>query len=288
MKAKLTVVYNSFLQNSRKILIILVAFLILSSCSAVYLSDGLVRIKLGQKQDVVTVFAATSLNEAFTEIGESFELENPGVKVLFNFAGSQQLAQQLVQGAPSDVFASANYSQMLVATHAERVDEFNISAYANNYLAVIIPRDNPGKLNSLRDLSQPGKNIILADQAVPAGRYSMIFLENASNNPSFGESYMNEVLNNVVSEEASVRAVLSKIVLGEADAGIVYSSDFETQTNGVIRKIEIPSALNPSVQYFIAPIKDSQHLKLAQEFIAFVLSSAGQEILASHGFFQKH
>ena len=131
----------------------------------------------------LTVFAAASLTEAFTELGTQFEAENPGVKVIFNFAGSQQLAQQLTEGAPADVFASANQKQMGVATTAGRVNENEQKIFAHNRLVAIYPKDNPGDVQSLQDLTKPGLSLVLADKDVPVGQYSQDFLDKANEDP---------------------------------------------------------------------------------------------------------
>lgn len=230
------------------------------------------------------IFSAASLTEAFTELGEAFEAEQPGVEVVLNFAGSQQLAQQLAQGAPGDLFASADERQMEAVITAGRIDAGSQQTFATNHLVVIYPNGNPGNLESLGDLARPGLHLLLAAPEVPVGQYAQIFLDNAAADPAYGPDFTTGVRNNVVSFEQNVRAVLSKIILGEADGGIVYQSDLNAETAASLGQLSIPDSLNPVAQYPIAPLNDSQEPALAAAFLDFILSPAGQAVLAEHGF----
>lgn len=232
---------------------------------------------------MLTVFAAASLTDAFDEIATVFEAANPGVEITFNFAGSQQLAAQINEGAPADVFASANRSQMDVAIEGSRVISGAPRTFVRNRLVVITPADNPAGITSLRDLTKPGLRLILADKAVPVGQYSLDFLAKASALPEYTASYSPTVLANVVSYEENVRSVLTKVALGEGDAGIVYTTDAALDAAN-IQQIAIPDELNTIASYPIAPIADSPNPALAQAFIEFVLAPAGQQILAKYGF----
>lgn len=233
----------------------------------------------------LTIFAAASLTDAFTEIGAAFQAEHPGATVIFNFAGSQDLAQQLGQGAPTDVFASANNTQMNVAIEAGRITDGTPQTFVHNRLIVIFPSENPARITSLIDLAKPcDKCIVLADESVPAGQYSIQFLDKASTDPSFGAAFKDDVLNNVASYEQNVRAVLSKVMLGEAYAGIVYTSDISGDSANQVGRIDIPDELNTIASYPIAIINDSAHAQLAQAFVDYVLGSTGQGILAQYGF----
>jgi molybdate transport system substrate-binding protein len=230
------------------------------------------------------VFAAASLTDAFSEIGKGFELANPGAKVTFNFAGSQQLAQQIGQGAPADVFASANQKQIDAAIKSGQVLSGAGRTFAHNRLVVIYPKDNPAKLASLKDLSNPGLKLVLADKAVPAGQYALDFLGKAAKLPEYTEAYSPTVLANVVSYEENVKAVLSKVTLGEADAGIVYVTDISLDAADEVGKIDIPDNLNTIASYPIAPLKGAKNAGLAQKFVDYVLAPAAQAVLAKYGF----
>ncbi|MEM7033780.1 MAG: molybdate ABC transporter substrate-binding protein [Chloroflexota bacterium] len=232
----------------------------------------------------LSVFAAASLTEAFRELGQRFEEQHPQISITFNFAGSQQLAQQLAQGAPADLFASANQAQMNLTLEAERVDPNSITVFTHNRLAVISRIDNQPPIQTLSDLAKPQYKLILAANEVPAGQYAQGFLEKTTSDHDLGPMYQGQVLNNVVSYEANVKAVLTKIVLGEADAGIVYQSDIAAKNKDHFKQIVIPNHLNIDAPYPLATISDSQHPTQAAAFAAYVLSPVGQQILENHGF----
>jgi molybdate transport system substrate-binding protein len=232
----------------------------------------------------LTVMAAASLTEAFSALGQQFEAQNPGVKVEFSFAGSQQLAQQLASGAPADVFASASQKYIDSVVQSGRVDQNAAAIFTRNRLVVIFPKDNPAGLRSLKDLARPGLKLALAAREVPVGQYSLDFLDRASGDPGFSPSYKDDVLKNVVSYEENVKSVLTKVALGEADAGIVYTSDVSGDAAAKVGQITIPDALNVIATYPIVLIKDSAHPLQAQAFIDLILSPAGQKVLAQYGF----
>jgi molybdate transport system substrate-binding protein len=229
------------------------------------------------------VFAAASLKGAFTKIGTQFTSLHPNITFTFNFAGSDTLAGQITQGAPADVFASANNKQMNVVVKGGEIDSSTVQVFAHNRLVVVIPTSNPGNITTLQDLAKPGKKIVLADKTVPAGQYALQFLANANADPSFGSSYQADVLKNVVSYQTDVTSVLNQVALGEADAGIVYITDAATQPTK-LSTITIPDNLNVIAVYPIAPIKGSSSSSAAQQFVAYVMSSDGQSVLASFGF----
>jgi molybdate transport system substrate-binding protein len=237
----------------------------------------------GQTREL-NVFAAASLTEAFGAIGAAFESAHPGLKVVFNFAGSQQLLQQINQGAPADVFASANNKLMVEAILSGHVLDGTERVFARNRLVVIVPEDNPAGITSLADLARPDVKIDLADKSAPAGQYALEVLERAGADPALGLDFKARVLSNVVSYEQNVRTVLSKVVLGEADAGIVYSSDVVGEASLKVQQIAIPAALNTIAAYPIAPLGSAAHPAEAGQFIEFVLGRQGQSILASYGF----
>jgi molybdate transport system substrate-binding protein len=232
----------------------------------------------------ITVMAAASLTDAFEEIGRLYQERHPGVKAVFNFGGSQQLSQQIAQGAPADVFASADSKQMEVAEQSGRVAARDVVAFAHNRLVVILPRSNPAGITRLQDLARPGLKLVIAAEEVPVGSYTMIFLEKASEDAAFGADFKQKVLANVVSYEENVKSVVSKVELGEADGGVVYISDASGAEADKVRQIPIPDALNVSADYPIAVLNDSRHPSLARDFVDLALSADGQAILAKYGF----
>lgn len=232
----------------------------------------------------LTVLAAASLTESFTELGALFEAQNPGVKVALSFAGSQALSEQLAQGAPADVFASASKKYMTAAVDVKRVNADDAKTFVKNRLVVVYPKDNPAGLTGLADLAKPGLKLVLADKAVPVGQYTLDFLDKAIADPGFTQQFKDEVLKNVVSYEDNVKSVLSKVTLGEADAGIVYISDITTDAKDKVSTLSIPDALNTVATYPIAPIADSKNAELAKAFVALVLSPEGQQVMGKYNF----
>jgi molybdate transport system substrate-binding protein len=230
----------------------------------------------------LTVFAAASLTESFTEMAATFEADHPQVKLLLNFAGSNSLRLQIEQGARPDVFASANTHHMDTVFQANLVDQPAI--FAHNQLIAIVPADNPASVVTLADLAEPGLKLVLAGPEVPAGRYARQVLNNLSTNPSLGQDFGGLVLSNVVSDEETVKAVVAKVLLGEADAGIVYTSDVTPAVADQVITLTIPAEYNVIADYPISVATDSYQPELAQEFINFVLSARGQAIMADHGF----
>lgn len=232
----------------------------------------------------LTVFAAASLTAAFKEIGQTFGVANGGATVTFNFAGSDQLATQITQGAPADVFASANKKQLDVVIKAGEIISGTERTFVRNRLVVVYPKDNPAKLAALTDLANPGVKIVLANKSVPVGGYALDFLAKASKLPEYTETYSPTVIKNVVSYEENVKAVLAKIALGEADAGIVYTTDAATITDGSVGTLDIPDNLNTIASYPIAATKSAKNGDLAKKFVDYVLSADGQQILVKYGF----
>jgi len=232
------------------------------------------------KPRTLTVFAAASLTDAFTEIGKAFELANPGVTVTFNFAGSQALRTQIEEGAPADVFASANMKEMDTLVKNSFVAASVPQIFLTNKLVVILPADNPAKIETLEDLANPGMKLVFAAEEVPVGKYSREALDTM--NGSFGTDFKDTVLANVVSNEDNVKQVVAKVQLGEADAGIVYTSDAVAASG--LKTIDIPAELNVVAKYPIAPLAQTANADLAAKFGETVLSAEGQAVLLKWGF----
>lgn len=257
--------------------------LALTGCSGVTPLAGEGVTATGGKKTTLTVMAAASLIEPFRAAADQFQADHPEVQVMFSFAGSQQLAQQLTSGAPADVFASANLTQMKAVVEAGRVTGGSERIFARNRLVIVTPQDNPAGILRLEDLARAGIRVALAAQEVPVGQYTLEFLEKASQEGALGENYRAAALGNVVSYEENVRAVLTKVRLGEADAGIVYYSDSVSDAGYVLR-VEIPDELNVIAEYPIAVISDSQNAELAEAFVMFMVEGQGRLPLAAYGF----
>ncbi|NYG07188.1 molybdate transport system substrate-binding protein [Phycicoccus badiiscoriae] len=218
----------------------------------------------------ITVFAAASLKKTFTAIGAEFEKAHPGTTVTFNFAGSSDLVSQIQQGAPADVFASADAKNMAKATTASLTAGQPVN-FASNTLEIAVPPGNPAKITSLADLAKPGIKVVVCAPAVPCGSAAAT-VERAA-----------KVDVKPVSEEQSVTDVLGKVASGEADAGLVYVTDVKGAGDKVkgIEFAESSSAVNT---YPIAALKRSTNGSLAQAFVQAVTGQAGQGILAAAGF----
>ncbi len=235
----------------------------------------------------LTVFAASSLTDAFQEIATGFTSAHADVEVAFNFGASSTLATQLLEGAPADVFASANNKQMDVVREGKRIAGVPLT-FAQNRLVLAVPADNPARIASLRDLARPGIKLVVAAPNVPVREYTNTMLDRLAKEPDYGEAYRAAVLKNIVSEEDNVRQVSLKVSLGEADAGIVYLSDITPDMAAKILTLPIPDAYNTLATYPITVTSASANPDLAQVFIDYVLSDAGQDILVKWGFIPVH
>jgi molybdate transport system substrate-binding protein len=224
----------------------------------------------------LTVAAASSLTEAFEEIAAAFEAAT-GTPVDLGFAGSSTLAAQIVQGAPFDLFASANEAQMGVVRDAGLVDG-EPTLFARNELVVIAAEDGP--VRTLADLAAEGTLLVLAGPEVPVGAYARTSL--ARLDATLGDGFEARVRANIVSEEPNVRQVASKVVLGEADAAIVYATDAAILDG--VRTIAIPAGANVQAAYPAAVLTDARDPDLAHSFLVFLGSDAARAILAARGF----
>ncbi len=243
-------------------------------------------------RQTLVVLAASSLTEVFQQLGEEFRQANPNVRLIFNFAGSQRLRAQLELGAQADVFASADWQQMIPLTdQGLLLDE--PSNFASNKLALISPLSprkagetevSPG-VAGLADLVDPEVKLVLATTAVPAGNYSRMVLELAETNGGMEAGFAQRVLANLVSEEANVRSVAQKVALGEADAGLVYLTDARSEgISSRVAVILIPDDLNPSASYPVAVLQDAKQPALARQFVQFLHTDLAQDVLREHGF----
>jgi molybdate transport system substrate-binding protein len=230
----------------------------------------------------LTVFAAASLTDAFEAIGSELESANPDLSITYNFGGSQALVTQLEEGAQADVFASANTAQMDAAIEADLVAGEPVP-FVHNRLAVVTPADNPAGIESAADLGKEGILLVLAQTEVPAGRYAReAVCRMASDTAAYGSDFVQRVATNVVSEEEDVRDVLSKVTLGEADAGIVYVSD-AAAAGEQVHVVDIPDEVNVIATYPIAVLAEGDQA-LGSAFVAYLLSEEGQALLERFGF----
>jgi molybdate transport system substrate-binding protein len=228
------------------------------------------------------VFAAVSLKAPFTKIKSKYEAAHPGVSISYNFDGSQILENQLASGAAADVFASADQLYMQKASYAGLVSTSQI--FAKNKLIVIVPKSNPAKIYALKDLASKGVKIDIADPSVPVGQYSLQVLDKLGKSAGYGLAYENSVKANFISQETNDAAVVQKVQLGEADAGIVYQSDITSSNAAKVIAIDIPASFNIIANYPLAVTKGAAHAKEAQAFVSYILSPDGQAVLAQYHF----
>jgi molybdate transport system substrate-binding protein len=224
----------------------------------------------GGDEKTLTVYAAASLTGAFTELGTQFEEGHPGVQVVFNFAGSSDLVAQIQQGAPADVFASADEANMDKAAGDDLVDGDPVP-FATNTLEIAVPPDNPAGVQSLDDLASGAAKVVLCAPEVPCGAAAVEVEKNAGIDIA------------PVSEEQSVTDVLGKVTSGEADAGLVYVTDVQA-AGADVTGIEVPADVNVLNTYLVATLGGSDQPDLADEFAQLVAGPDGQAVLADFGF----
>lgn len=229
-------------------------------------------------EEEVVVFAAASLRESFAEMGTLFEASHPGVKVRFNLAGSQELRTQIENGAPTDVFASADPKHMQALLAAKLA--LDPKVFARNEPVLVVPKGNPAGIKSLRDLPR-AKRIVVGVPEVPIGAYTLRIIDAASKR--YGDDFRSGVEARIVSRELNVRQVLAKVSLGEADAAVVYRTDAQAVGKSV-EVIDIPAELNVVAEYPIAVLARAKARPLAKQFVDLVLSTRGREVLHRFGF----
>ena len=218
----------------------------------------------------LTVLAAASLTESFTTLGKQFETDHPGVTVKFNFSGSSDLAQQIVQGAPADVFAAASDATMKTVTDAGLTASPSVT-FAKNVLQIATPPGNPKGIATFADLAKPDLKVIVCAAQVPCGA-AAAKIEKATS-----------ITLKPVSEESDVKSVLSKVESGDADAGLVYVTDVNSAGNKV-QGVNFPEAAKASTNYPIAVLKNAPEVDLANQFVTLVTGDIGQKTLQQVGF----
>jgi molybdate transport system substrate-binding protein len=218
----------------------------------------------------VTVFAAASLTESFTRLGADFEAADPGVEVRFNFAGSSQLATQINQGAPADVFAAASPATMKTVTDAGHGDGTPVT-FVRNQLVIAVPKGNPAGVTGLADLAGPEVKVALCAAQVPCGAAAAKVLGAAG------------VALTPVTLEQDVKAALSKVKLGEVDAALVYRTDAKAAASDV-DGVEFPESAGAVNDYPLVVLEDAPHKAAAQAFVAYVRSDKGMAVLTAAGF----
>jgi molybdate transport system substrate-binding protein len=249
---------------------VMLATFVLGACSSASSSSASAGGSGGSTE--LTVFAASSVTAAFNQIGSDFEAANPGTTVTFNYGSSTDLATQIGSEGTADVFASASATAMDTVAKdpgvADRTD------FATNQLVIITPTDDPAGVSTLQDLAKPGVQVVLGAEGVPVGDYARQMLDL--------NKLTDEVMPNVVSNETDDASVVAKVKSGEADAGIVYTSDLAS--NSDVRGVPIPSGQNVVATYPIAAVTGSANANLAASFITYVTGTQGEATLMQYGF----
>jgi molybdate transport system substrate-binding protein len=235
------------------------------------------------RQSNLTIFAAASLTGAFNELADTLRHRMPDLHININYAGSQQLALQIQQGAAADIFASADDHWMTVVQGSGLAGGEPVT-FAHNRLVVIVPKTNLAHIARLQDLARAGIKLVLAGESVPAGHYARIIIANLGRASDFPPNYPQHVLGNVVSNEDNVKGVVAKVQLGEADAGIVYVSDVTPAVAKQVTRIEIPDAANVIANYPVAIMRHGTNPAAARAFVDLLLSPTGQTVLQRNGF----
>jgi molybdate transport system substrate-binding protein len=249
----------------RVVLMGLAAGLVLAGCGSAEQTEPGV-----QERVPVTVLAAASLTDVFTKLEPKFEAANPGADVRFSFGGSSDLATQIVNGAPADVFASANEKQMTVVADAGKVAG-EPKPFTTNVLTIVVPPGNPKGIRSFADLAKPDVTELVCAPQVPCGAATQE-IERAT-----------DIQLSPASEEPDVRSVLAKVQAREADAGLVYITDARS-AEGKVEQINFPEARDAVNVYPIAAIQGGPQAQLSVAFVAFILGAEGQRELTAAGF----
>ncbi len=235
----------------------------------------------GGQGSTLTILAASSLTDAFGQLGKSFERQHPGTTVRTSFGASSDLLAQIEQGAPADVFASAAEEEMNTALKDGLVSG-KPEDFAKNREILMVPKANPANIHGLEDLGKPGIKLVLAARDVPAADYAVEILGKAER--AYGSSFKHKVLSNVVSREADVRASVNRVVVGDADATFGYASDYTPDIKDKVKVIPIPPKVNIVATYPIATLKEAKEPGLARKWVELVTSSRGQKVMRKWGF----
>jgi molybdate transport system substrate-binding protein len=270
----------SYLYGGRRVLAAAVCLLALAGsfgCASSASEDG------GSEGGggTLTVLAASSLTDAFGELAGRFEEQNPGVEVRQSFESSSTLLAQIQQGAPADVFASASEEEMGTAVE-EGLTKGEPEVFVKNREVVMVPKNNPAAIRDFEDVAEPGVRLVLAEEGVPAADYALKILGKAEE--EYGPGFEKDVLGNVVSREADVRASVNRVVVGDADATFGYASDHTPDIRDRVDVVPIPEDLNIVATYPVAALEDAKEPELAREWLDLVTGEEGQRVLEKWGF----
>lgn len=241
----------------------------------------------GEETVTIRIMAAASLTEVFTELKNEFESSVEDINLEINFAGSQALYSQIQSGVSADIFASANIKYMHKLEEADMAKDSTV--FAHNKLVAAVSKSTSYNIESFVDLLDSGVKLVIADESVPAGRYTLQMLEKQKGNPEMPSNFQDMFLANVISKQLDVKSIVAKLELGEADAGIVYKTDINSSNMDKVRIVDIKDEYNVIANYPISIIKgiSSEKEEVARKFLDYLYSLKGERILEKHGFIKE-
>jgi molybdate transport system substrate-binding protein len=247
------------------------------------LFNGCERSPSAETPKELRVLAAASLTDAFKELAADFEQAEPGTRLTFSFAGSNQLRTQLEQGSPGDVFVSADRSQMEAAIKSGVARAETVTPFIANELAILVPKNNPTSISGLSDLGARPMKVVIADGSVPVGRLTQRLIEQAANDPSLGQAFTTRLEAAIVSREQNAASLTTKVALGEADAALGYASEAFNASATKLACISLPEHLRQRTEYVAAVTSHAAAPSHAEAFISFLRTPRAQAVLGSRG-----
>jgi molybdate transport system substrate-binding protein len=232
----------------------------------------------------LTVFAASSLTGAMTDIAKAYEALRPEIQIVLNVDNSATLRTQIEQGAHADLFLSANTKHMTVLQGEGLIINNSVKIFTKNKLALLIPKENRANITGLSDLARPGIRLVMGTKEAPFGDYTRQMLGKMANDSAYGQVYQNAVMKNVISEEPTVPSLVAKLKIGEADAGIAFVSDVSEGDRALVTTVPIPDQYDVIALYPLGILQESKEKDQAAAFAQFITSTEGNAILTRYGF----
>jgi molybdate transport system substrate-binding protein len=242
--------------------------------------------KKKSEETTLRIMAAASLTEVFNDLEKNFEEKHPDIELGCNYAGSQTLFSQIKSGVPADIFASANVEYMERLENDDLVIEPTI--FTHNKLVIVVSEESEKSIDNIDDLIKSEVKIVIANESVPVGKYTLKMLDRQSDNPNLPLDYKEQILAAVVSKELDVKSVITKVELGEADAGIVYKTDANAADQDKIKVVNIKNEYNVTATYLVSLLQNisSKNKEAANKFLDYLYSDDGQKILEKQGFIE--
>lgn len=237
-----------------------------------------------EEKTTLTILAAASLTESFTDLEKGFEAAYPDINLEFSFAGTGTLMSQVKEGIDADVFVSANEASIENLVQSGFIKAGTEKVFAYNEPVLMVSKKTSYKIESLEDVLQEGVKIVIAEPSQPIGKYTEEIVKNIDAIKLFDQPFSEPFYAHVVSKESSVKGVAVKIEIGEADVGIVYATDFTSMNQEKVYSVEIPTSCNLMATYELAPLANSKNLDEANQFVDYISEAEGQQYLIKYGF----